>query len=74
MTDEEFAEQVFAVPINGVAAGTLLQSLLVYVNEMHAIHGLDALSPMTVSNVLRATGTITQDISEVSGTVTYERT
>ena len=74
MTDEEFAQQVFAVPINGVAAGTLLQSLLVYVNEMHSIHGLDSLSPLTVSDVLRASGTIIQDISEVDGAVTYERT
>lgn len=74
MTDAEFAQQVFAVPINGVQAGVLLQALLVYVNEMHKIHGLDASFPLTVSETLRAAGVITQDISEADGAVTYVRT
>ena len=74
MTDEEFAQQVFAVPIGGVAAGVLLQSLLVYVNEMHKIHGLDIAAPLSVTETLRSAGVITQDILESEGTITYERT
>jgi hypothetical protein len=74
MTDEEFAQQVFAVLIGGVPAGTLLQALLVYVKEMHIINGLDSTAPMTLTQISRVAGLITQAISESEGAITYERT
>jgi hypothetical protein len=75
MTDEEFAQQVFAVPINGVPAGVLLQALLVYVNELHAVDGLDSATPLSITQTLRSVGTIVQTITEAEdGAITYERT
>ena len=73
MTDEEFAQQVFAVPVAGIAAGVRLVALHSFVLEMHKIHGLDISAPLTLSEVQRAAGTIVQSISEADGEVTYVR-
>ena len=74
MTNEEFAQQVFAVDIGGIQAGQRLQELLAFSSEMHKVHGLDAASTLTLSETLRAAGVITQDISETDAGVTYVRT
>jgi hypothetical protein len=73
MTDEEFAQQVFAVPIDGMPAGTMLVALRTYVNELHQIHALKTGSALTITEALRQAGTIQQAISESGGTVTMER-
>jgi hypothetical protein len=73
MTDEEFAQQVFAVPIDGIPAGTMLVALRTYVNELHQVHALKTGSAMTITETLRQTGAIQQSISEADGTVTTER-
>jgi hypothetical protein len=73
MTDEEFAQQVFAVEIDGMQAGTMLVALRTYVNELHQIHGLKTGSNLTITETLRQVGTIQQTISESNGQVTAER-
>lgn len=73
MTDEEFAQQVFAVPIDGMPAGTMLVALRTYVNELHQIHALKTGSALTITETLRQVGAIQQNISETNGQITTER-
>jgi hypothetical protein len=73
MTDEEFAQQVFAVEIDGMQAGTMLVALRTYVNELHQIHALKTGSALTITETLRQVGAIQQSIAEVDGQVTVER-
>jgi hypothetical protein len=73
MTDEEFAQQVFAVPIDGIPSGTMLVALRNYVNELHQVHALKTGSVLTITETLRQTGAIQQSIGETDGTVTTER-
>ena len=57
-----------------VASGSgLSPSQTAQLDEIHKLHGLDASNPLVVSPTSRQVGTISQTISDASGTVTVSR-
>lgn len=58
-----------------VSAALINEALLVLlIEEIHKIHGLDAANKLDITDTSRVAGAVTQTISDVAGTTTVQRT
>ena len=58
---------------NGLTAEENLVQVHAWLSELHLIHGLRAGSPLTVTEVARTAGAVSQSVAESGGSVTVER-